>query len=290
MRKIVKIISIIFGSIVGIILIGFGFYVYLYYPRIAEPFEIIPDNPKKKILIATQSSEFKDRLVEDLCDSLQNSSTHIKGIDSGDLSEVNAGDWDRILIINAFLIEPSSDVTDFINRSNNPNKSLLLETSGGADWLPEPELKIDALTSASRKEYITGLVQLILDWLGKEGHSPWKPDDYLLALKFFPRVDVTRACSAIKNEQARYRKIYPDLERLINRIGYDFLRLEKTDSAEDVFKLNVDLFPQSWNVYDSYGEALFLNGNLNQAIRNYRRALELNPDSESSKNMLDLLL
>jgi tetratricopeptide (TPR) repeat protein len=57
----------------------------------------------------------------------------------------------------------------------------------------------------------------------------------------------------------------------------------------EVFRVNKDLFPESWNVFDSYAEALLANGDRDGAIANYRRSLELNPDSESGKRALAAL-
>jgi len=54
-----------------------------------------------------------------------------------------------------------------------------------------------------------------------------------------------------------------------------------------VFKLNVETFPESWNTFDSYAEALLKNGNTDQAILNYNKSLELNPDNENGKAMLE---
>jgi hypothetical protein len=42
-----------------------------------------------------------------------------------------------------------------------------------------------------------------------------------------------------------------------------------------VFKLNVKLFPGSWNVYDSLGEAYADNGNADEAIENYEASLKI---------------
>jgi tetratricopeptide (TPR) repeat protein len=140
------------------------------------------------------------------------------------------------------MIGLSSDVEKFLNQVDVSSKTLLMITSGGADWQPEPELHIDAFTSASRKENISGLVQLILDWIDRDPATKWEPDDYL--------------------------------------------RIERIQSAVEVFKLNAHLYPDSWNVYDSYGEALFLSGKIDDAVNNYQKALELNPDSKSSKGML----
>ncbi|UOG72796.1 tetratricopeptide repeat protein [Hymenobacter tibetensis] len=47
--------------------------------------------------------------------------------------------------------------------------------------------------------------------------------------------------------------------------------------AVELFKLNVGLHPNSWNSYDSLGEACEMAGNSALAITNYKRALALNP-------------
>ncbi|GAG58415.1 unnamed protein product, partial [marine sediment metagenome] len=147
----------------------------------------------------------------------------------------------------------------------------------------------DAITSASRKLYINELVHLIADWVDKENNKKWQPGDYLLALNYIPQVDVEVAVEAIASEQERYKSLYPNLVDLINRAGYQYLRLKNVPSALEVFRLNISLFPDFWNVYDSYGEALLENGDRDSAIRNFQKALELNPDSKSAQDMLKKL-
>ncbi len=43
-------------------------------------------------------------------------------------------------------------------------------------------------------------------------------------------------------------------EAEFNAYGYAFLQMDRPDEAIRVFKINVELFPDSWNVYDSLGE------------------------------------
>ena len=78
-------------------------------------------------------------------------------------------------------------------------------------------------------------------------------------------------------------------EAAINAIGYNLLRLEQFSSAVRVFELNVELFPESFNVYDSYAEALMKSGDTQNAVLNYRRSLELNPENENARGMLETL-
>ncbi len=64
-------------------------------------------------------------------------------------------------------------------------------------------------------------------------------------------------------------------EMEINIIGYEQMGKNKTKAAEAVFAANTRLFPESANVYDSYGEALAANGKLEDSVKQYRQAVKL---------------
>jgi tetratricopeptide (TPR) repeat protein len=72
----------------------------------------------------------------------------------------------------------------------------------------------------------------------------------------------------------------------LNTAGYDLLAAKKINEAIEVFKLNVKLHPDSWNVYDSLGEAYAAAGNKKDAIANYEKSIQLNPKSDSGKEVL----
>jgi CubicO group peptidase (beta-lactamase class C family) len=72
----------------------------------------------------------------------------------------------------------------------------------------------------------------------------------------------------------------------LNSLGYQVMRMGDVAGAVEIFKLNVEQFPQEWNVYDSLGEAYLKFGNKAEAIRNYKRSLELNPDNDSGRGVL----
>lgn len=62
----------------------------------------------------------------------------------------------------------------------------------------------------------------------------------------------------------------------INALGYDYLlRFQKPATAEVIFKGNTLLYPESPNVYDSYGEALLARGKKEEARKSYQKAVEL---------------
>ena len=65
--------------------------------------------------------------------------------------------------------------------------------------------------------------------------------------------------------------------------------MEKFADAVEVFRLNVEVFPESFNVYDSYAEALMKSGDIENAILNYNKSLELNPENNNAREMLQTL-
>ena len=66
-------------------------------------------------------------------------------------------------------------------------------------------------------------------------------------------------------------------ESEINSLGYRLLAMNRLEQAIEIFKLNVESYPNSSNAYDSLAEAYLKNGNKELAIKNYRRSVELNP-------------
>ena len=66
-------------------------------------------------------------------------------------------------------------------------------------------------------------------------------------------------------------------ENGINSLGYQLLRAKKVEEAIRIFQLNVEWYPESWNVYDSLGEDYLAHGDKDLAIKNYGKSVELNP-------------
>ena len=78
-------------------------------------------------------------------------------------------------------------------------------------------------------------------------------------------------------------------EAQLNALGYRLLGVKKVKEAIEIFKLNVESYPQSANVYDSLGEAYMMNGDKELAIRSYQKAVELNPQNTNAVEMLKKL-
>ena len=79
------------------------------------------------------------------------------------------------------------------------------------------------------------------------------------------------------------------LENSLYSTGYDLLEAGMVEAAIEVFKVNADLYPDSWNVYEGLGEAYAKAGNKEMAIQNYEKLLELDPENENGKSALERL-
>ncbi len=80
----------------------------------------------------------------------------------------------------------------------------------------------------------------------------------------------------------------------INDLGLQLLYEASFDKHKElsleVLKINILLFPNSFNTYDSYGEALANVGKKEEAIIMYKKSLELNPDNEGGKKAIEELM
>jgi tetratricopeptide (TPR) repeat protein len=82
---------------------------------------------------------------------------------------------------------------------------------------------------------------------------------------------------------------YASAETSVNGLGYRLMEMKRLDQAIEVLKLNVEAFPQSGNTYDSLGEAYMNAGNKELAIKNYEKAIELDPSNTNAITILKRL-
>jgi hypothetical protein len=78
-------------------------------------------------------------------------------------------------------------------------------------------------------------------------------------------------------------------ENEMNLYGYQLLGEKKQDEAIAIFRKNVKDHPQSWNAYDSLGEALAAKGDTKGAVENYSKALSMTTDPVQKKRITDIL-
>jgi len=89
-----------------------------------------------------------------------------------------------------------------------------------------------------------------------------------------------------KSLSARLGTEFLPPEDVINNLGYQAMQRGDSAKAVGIFQLNIDLYPGSYNVWDSLGEALMYAGDYKKAIACYEKSLALNPKNDHGTEMI----
>ena len=98
--------------------------------------------------------------------------------------------------------------------------------------------------------------------------------------------DVAAGIKQYRELKADKANEYDFSEEELNTLGYQLLQTKKAAESIEIFKLNVEAYPQAFNTYDSLGEAYMTHGDKELAIANYKKSLELNPQNTGATKML----
>ncbi|RRB14262.1 serine hydrolase [Larkinella knui] len=169
-----------------------------------------------------------------------------------------------------------------------PRHHAMITTGGGRSALfvyPEDDLAIVVLTNLAGsfpEEFIDELAGC---------YNPEIPkSDPITTLHMQLRKRGFDQASAVFEEEKKKNAAFQPTETDLNDWAYRMMSRGQLKEALRIFKLNVALFPESWNVYDSYGEALLKNGQKDEAIAMYRKSIELNADNKGGKQVLERML
>jgi tetratricopeptide (TPR) repeat protein len=124
---------------------------------------------------------------------------------------------------------------------------------------------------------ITGHSHPAFAWMGYEAYNS--------PAKLLFKDILQRGITAITQYRALHntrRKISVLNEAQVNGVGYWLLGKKRIEEAVEIFKMNVEDFPNSANAYDSLGEAYMTKGDKELSIKNYKRSLELNPNNANA--------
>ncbi|MEM6342842.1 MAG: tetratricopeptide repeat protein, partial [Bacteroidota bacterium] len=112
-----------------------------------------------------------------------------------------------------------------------------------------------------------------------------------VAYSLFEVIDTEGLDKGIKHfESIKADPSYYLVEDEMNIISYRLLQSDRGEEAVAVLRLAIEAFPNAFNLYDSLGEVLKSLGQKEEAIKNYQKSIELNPNNENGKKMLEELL
>lgn len=84
-------------------------------------------------------------------------------------------------------------------------------------------------------------------------------------------------------------KDYYLIEDEINIVSYRLLSSDRANTAATILRLGIESFPDAFNLYDSLGEVYLALDNKEEAIKNYKKSVELNPENTNGIKMLSKL-
>ncbi|MBX2927812.1 MAG: tetratricopeptide repeat protein [Saprospiraceae bacterium] len=195
-----------------------------------------------------------------------------------------------------FVGEPTSENINFYGdnrRVELPNSKLPVFLSfawwqdkpqwENDDWLA-PQLAVD-MSFADYRSNRDPVLETALNFA--DPNLVLDPMGHLRELFVAGNMDAVQTEAARMVNDAKYR--YVNFEEKINRAGYDLLNAKQSDSAQFVFRLNTQLFPQSANAWDSLAEAHYLAGQKDKAVEYYLKAIELDPNGSTGDNARSML-
>ena len=218
--------------------------------------------------------------------------------------------WDQALYTNKLLSEKSMEslfkpyilMGDggygygwFLSEINVGTKKVkLIEHGGGINGfntnisrIPSDKILIVLLNNTGRA-VLSEMTENIRNILYNQPIDQPKKSMAFELLEVFSQKGVkggTEIYAKLKNDPT-----YGIKEGDMNNVGYQLLQTGKKKEAIEIFKINVEAFPKSGNVYDSLGEAYLADGDKNLAIINYKKSIELDPSNEGGKKALAEIL
>ncbi len=153
-------------------------------------------------------------------------------------------------------------------------------------WLPKEDVVIIYSTNAYSPEVeITWqLEKMVFD--KSYTPKPIKKNPFFLVFDFTKNNKANQSGKLLNLIQNEYGKDFEDAN-VLNRIGYILLENNKnSDWIIELFKLNTTLFPNNANLWDSLGDGYKNKNDKENAIKSYKKALELDSTLSASKKSL----
>jgi menaquinone-dependent protoporphyrinogen IX oxidase len=119
----------------------------------------------KHVLVATESSRFKDAVVTQISQSLLAEGHQVTVIGLGRLAATPLRDYQAIVLVNTCRAwRPSSEVRDFLRRASDADKKrLVVVTTANSETCDLKVSGVDAISAASKRIRTDSVAQAVLD-------------------------------------------------------------------------------------------------------------------------------
>ena len=242
---------------------------YLNKPVITGIIQAKKINQKGKFFIITGRETFS--AAQNLTNELEK---YTEAIFVGEPTSENVNFWGD----NRLEILPNSKLNIFLSWLWWQN----LDPRDKRKWTA-PQLAAD-LSFADYKNGIDPSMNVIVNYK-PEGSI----DDQLRTMVIAGKYDEAVAAAKKYLEDPLHRYYIADLETKVNDFGYRLMNQSKFDIANKVLAMNIQLFPESANAYDSYAESWWKLGDKEQAIKYYTIAISKDPNGPTGEGSMNML-
>ena len=137
-----------------LIFVSMGVYVAACAPKLIPTSTIGAIESRKRLLMATQESEFKNAVISDVVAGLESEDIFIEITDVSNLVSKEVGNYNAILIVNNYrYLRINRDVRTFLEGAEEPVKEkIVLLTTAGSPSSVDEGLGVDAMSTASKME------------------------------------------------------------------------------------------------------------------------------------------
>jgi len=151
------------------------------------------------------------------------------------------------------------------------------------------EKNLIVMLDNTNSEYLNRLSDSIAKIIYNQPYEPPKMSIIPVLSKTIAEKGIDAGIAEYRELKAKQEATYDFAEPELNRLGYQLLQSGKAREAIEIFKLNVEAYPQGFNTYDSLAEAYMTMNERELAITNYKKSLELNPNNKGATEALKIL-
>ncbi len=167
MIKVFRIILFVLAGLVGLMGATAMGYRFVKRQGIVDEYEMASSGSAPRILIATQASSFKDRVMKKVADRIKDRPFVVKVVDVTKIEDFADDGWNHIIVLSTIQSgKVSPELDRFLKGTEDYSGLTLLLTADSRTWAKK-DIEIDAFTAASKKENVERYVDFIIAGIEK---------------------------------------------------------------------------------------------------------------------------